>query len=145
VNARRKFSLRTSNTSTCLSRRDEDPLGLFVVYDPPDVERKVDIVFIHGLGGTNRASWSKNKDFNLFWPARFLPSEPAINQARILSFGYDASILKTRARPSASVLDFAKDLLFDMKYGNDNMRSGYRKRMSLDHLLPRMTNNYRFQ
>lgn len=38
--------------------------------------------------------------------------------ARILTFGYNAAFQKS-GNIGASVLDFAKDLLFDLKYGKD--------------------------
>lgn len=80
----------------------------------------MDIIFIHGLGGTSRLSWSKNKNLKLFWPLTFLPSEPDICHARTLTFGYNATIVKGGSgRSSTSVLDFAKDLLFDLKYAKD--------------------------
>ncbi|KAL1859522.1 hypothetical protein VTK73DRAFT_7574 [Phialemonium thermophilum] len=93
------------------------PLGLSVVYTPPDAH-KADIIFVHGLGGTSRLTWSKNKSPELFWPGRFLPSEPDICQARILTFGYNATFGR-RGNVSTSVLDFAKDLLFELKYAKD--------------------------
>ena len=95
-----------------------DPLGLHVLHSPEE-SRRVDIVFVHGLGGTSRLTWSKNKDLNLFWPLTFLPLEPDICQARIMTFGYNGSFLKSSTRSSATVLDFAKDLLYDLKYAKD--------------------------
>lgn len=81
----------------------------------PDSGRKADIIFVHGLGGTSRWTWSKNRDPELFWPSTFLPLEPDLCLARILTFGYDASFHKTGSI-TTSVLDFAKDLLFNLKY-----------------------------
>ena len=98
-----------------------DPLGLQILHNPKN-GRKVDIVFVHGLGGTSRLTWSKNKDLELFWPLTFLPSEPDICQGRILTFGYNGSFFKSNARNSATVLDFAKDLLYDLKYAKDENR-----------------------
>jgi hypothetical protein len=96
---------------------ESGPLGISVVYTP-DHGHKVDIVFIHGLGGTSRYTWSKNKNLELFWPLTFLPLEPDICLARIMTFGYNASFQKS-GNVSTSVLDFAKGLLFDLKYGKD--------------------------
>jgi hypothetical protein len=91
-------------------------LGLHIVYTPPGPV-KANIVFIHGLGGTSHATWSKNRDADLFWPRVFLPQERDINSARILTFGYNAEV---KGRSNAkSVLDFAKDLLYDLKYSKD--------------------------
>ncbi|KAL3421193.1 NACHT and WD domain-containing protein [Phlyctema vagabunda] len=95
---------------------EKDPLGLSVIYSP-DITAKVDIIFIHGLGGTSQTTWSKNKDLELFWPQKFLPLEPDICQARIMTFGYNANFLQTN---SSSVLEFAKGLLYDMKFAHDD-------------------------
>ncbi|KAI1391444.1 uncharacterized protein F4822DRAFT_427295 [Hypoxylon trugodes] len=98
------------------------PLGLTVVYTPKDVP-KADIIFVHGLGGTSRWTWSKNKDPDLFWPLKFLPLEADICQARILTFGYNAEF-RMKGSVSTSILDFAKDLLYDMKYARDYQNEG---------------------
>lgn len=114
-------SLTSSTTDTNIHQRRgssplgaKDPLGLNVLYNP-ERERQLDIVFVHGLGGTSRLSWCKNKDLELFWPLTFLPLEPDICHARILTFGYNATILRAN-KNSSSILDFAKALLFDLKY-----------------------------
>ena len=73
---------------------------------------------MHGLGGTSRWTWSKHRNPKLFWPLTFLPLEPDICLARIMTFGYNASFQKT-GNVTTSVLDFAKDLLFDLKYAKD--------------------------
>ena len=75
-------------------------------------------MFIHGLGGTSQRTWSKNEDPDLFWPLKFLPLEPDVCLTRILTFGYNANF-RTASNASTSVLDFAKDLLFDLKYAKD--------------------------
>lgn len=94
-----------------------DPLGLNVIHEP-DTPRTIDIIFVHGLGGTSKQTWSKNKDPSLFWPKEWLPFEPDISSARILSFGYNAHF----AAPGKNILnisDFARELLFGMKFGTD--------------------------
>ncbi|KAI0515458.1 NACHT and WD domain protein [Xylaria bambusicola] len=104
-----------------LRESEPGPLGLNVVYTPENA-RKLDIVFVHGLGGTSRWTWSKNKNPALFWPSTFLPLEPDLCLARILTFGYNANFLKTGSL-GTSILDFAKALLFDLKYGKDESKS----------------------
>ena len=99
------------------------PLGLNIVYAPELEKRKADIVFIHGLGGTSRFTWSKNKNPDLFWPLQFLPLDRDIGQARILSFGYNASF-QQRGKGQVSISDFAKELLFDLKFGTDDHQDG---------------------
>lgn len=76
---------------------------------------------MHGLGGASRWTWSKNKSPELFWRLTFLPLEPGLCLARILSFGYNANFRKS-ANASTVVLDFAKELLFDLKYANDEQK-----------------------
>lgn len=85
----------------------------------PTTSVKANIVFIHGLGGTSRMTWSKNKDKQLFWPQMFLPYEEDIASARILTFGYNAEVASGNGRSIVSVLDFAKDFLYELKYARD--------------------------
>ena len=117
--------MRTTTSSHSIgeqTHRHEDagpgPLGLKVVYAPEARKRKADIVFIHGLGGTSRFTWSKNKNPDLFWPVKFLPFDRDVSQARILSFGYNASFQR-RGKGQVSISDFAKELLFDLKFATD--------------------------
>lgn len=114
--------LPRSTTSASVQHQLKDgtepgPLGLNVVYAPPN-GHKADIVFVHGLGGNSRWTWSKYKNPELFWPLTFLPLEPDVCLARILTFGYNANFRKG-GNAGTSVLDFAKDLLFDLKYAKD--------------------------
>lgn len=76
---------------------------------------------MHGLGGTSRLTWSKNRNLKLFWPLTFLPLEPDVCLARILTFGYNANFSKA-GNASTSILGFAKDLLFDLKYAKDERK-----------------------
>jgi pimeloyl-ACP methyl ester carboxylesterase len=78
----------------------------------------VDLVFVHGLGGTSRWTWSKDKKPEFFWPLTFLPLEPDICLARIMTFGYNADFQKAGS-VTTSIWDFAKGLLFDLKYAKD--------------------------
>ncbi|KAI0814572.1 NACHT and WD domain protein [Xylaria sp. FL0064] len=110
-----------SKQSRRKSESEPRPLGLSVVYTPEN-GHKADIVFIHGLGGTSRLTWAKNKNPELFWPLTFLPLEPDLCLARILTFGYNANFLKS-GNLSTSILDFAKGLLFDLKYAKDDSKN----------------------
>ncbi|RDW86698.1 NACHT and WD domain protein [Aspergillus mulundensis] len=111
----------TTNQPNVLAARRDDhgpgPMGLNVVYSP-GADRKADIIFIHGLGGSSRWTWSKYRNPDLFWPLTFLPLESDICRARILSFGYNANFLKS-GNASTIVLDFAKELLFDLRFAKD--------------------------
>jgi hypothetical protein len=98
----------------------KDPLGLKVVHRPAG-QRRVDVVFVHGLGGSSRMSWSHDHNPDLFWPLKFLPLDPEIAEARILSFGYNANFRPGSGKNTMSILDFAKDLLFDLKHSQDEL------------------------
>ena len=94
-------------------------LGLHVIHQP-ESPPLLDIIFIHGLGGGSQKTWSKDPhDPDLFWPQHWLPSEPEIGKARILSFGYNASFLPGTPRSIYRIADFAKGLLYDMKFSKD--------------------------
>ncbi len=92
-----------------------DELGLHVVFQPPSAAL-VDLIFVHGLGGASHRTWSKNQDHNLFWPQQWLPLEPDICSARILTFGYNARF-RSGGPQNMNIADFAKDLLFGLKFG----------------------------
>lgn len=103
------------------SRTDQlqanEPLGLNVVYSPTG-ERVADVVLVHGLGGTSRLTWSWKKDLSLFWPEKWLPFEPGMDQVRILTFGYNANFMSP-GTDLFNIAEFANELLLQMKVGND--------------------------
>jgi WD40 repeat protein len=99
--------------------RRDDPLGLTVLHAPDPEQRTVDILFIHGLGGTSLRTWCKNRDLDLLWPQNWLPADADLSSARILTFGYNAHFSAKRQQASLTIGDFANDLLFSMKYGGD--------------------------
>ncbi|SPQ24477.1 235e68a4-f2c6-4a1f-9974-4af5ecff0924 [Thermothielavioides terrestris] len=95
--------------------RRDDPLGLLVLHTPP--ERTVDIVFIHGLGGSSLQSWCRDRDLNKLWPKLWLPDD--LPTARVLTFGYNAHFSSKQEQATSTIGDFANDLLFRMKYGEN--------------------------
>ncbi|PMD42345.1 NACHT and WD domain protein [Hyaloscypha variabilis F] len=64
-------------------------LGLNLLYSPS--ETLVDFVFVHGLGGGSRKTWSKTKSIKHYWPQEWLPRDPAFKNVRVYSFGYDSN------------------------------------------------------
>ncbi|KAL8821675.1 MAG: hypothetical protein Q9223_000312 [Gallowayella weberi] len=106
-------SLRT------LSPSRKTSLGLHLIYQP-SATSCVDIVFIHGLGGDSRKTWSRDHNPELFWPGLWLPLETELERARIFTFGYNANFRPGEARSMASITDFAKELLFDLRFGKTN-------------------------
>jgi hypothetical protein len=86
---------------------DKGPLGLTTIYNP--LEKAIaDIIFVHGLGGGSRKTWSKNEDPALFWPQEWLPQDPGFRDVRIHTFGYDSNWDKESI---LNIHDFAKSLL----------------------------------
>lgn len=92
-----------------------NPLGLTLIYEP-ESPPPVDIIFVHGLGGTSRHTWSKGHSIDYFWPERYLPFEPETQFARLLSFGYDANFKASGPASVSGIADFAKSLLYSMKF-----------------------------
>ena len=97
-------------------------LGIRVIYQPTS-PALFGVIFFHGLGGASHKTWSKNQDPSLFWPQQWLPLESGISSGRILTFGYNASF-RSNGPQNTNVTDFAKDLLFGMKFGKDDNMEG---------------------
>lgn len=96
--------------------RRSDAQGLTVLYEP-DKTPAADIVFVHGLGGSSRQTWSKNKDPELFWPQEWLPLESGLSDVRISTFGYNAHFASaTGSSDILNISDFARDLLFRLRF-----------------------------
>jgi len=88
-----------------------DPIGLTAVWAP--LRPVVDIIFVHGLGGTSGKTWCCNDDLGTFWPS-WLHEEQELSRARVHTFGYPASI--AGSANASGIFDFARDLLFKMKF-----------------------------
>ncbi|KAI0205358.1 hypothetical protein F4808DRAFT_411405 [Astrocystis sublimbata] len=101
--------------SSTQDRRD-DPLGLTILHTPETGKRVVDILFIHGLGGTSLRTWCKNRELEYLWPQKWLSQETDFAPARILTFGYNANFSARKQQCVLGINDFAADLLYCMKY-----------------------------
>ncbi|KAI0191109.1 WD40 repeat-like protein [Astrocystis sublimbata] len=104
------------------SEAAKGPLGLNTLFEPS--EPKVDIIFVHGLQGGSRKTWSLHPTDPLtYWPSEWLPLEPGFRHARIHSFGYDSDWGRAAAS-KLTVHDFALALLADIKHSNALKRNG---------------------
>ncbi|KFY18040.1 hypothetical protein V492_00187 [Pseudogymnoascus sp. VKM F-4246] len=66
----------------------EGATGIKVVAEPSNAD--LDIVFVHGLTGNRETTWT-HKRTHVFWPGELAQD---INTARIMTFGYDADVIK---------------------------------------------------
>ncbi|TVY68623.1 Vegetative incompatibility protein HET-E-1, partial [Lachnellula suecica] len=107
---------KRSFLSRTLTRRDaggeavEDvkgPFGLNTLFDPAE-SAIADLVFVHGLGGGSRSTWTKSNDPALYWPEQWLPNDYSFRDVRIHSFGYNSNWDK---ESTLNIHDFAKSLL----------------------------------
>ncbi|VUC29166.1 unnamed protein product [Clonostachys rosea] len=112
-------STPTSDDSSFFSATEDEPgkLGLTTVHEPHPSPPgpTVDIVFIHGLGGNSRKTWSFSSNPHSFWPKSWLATDPDfVDTARIHVFGYMAS-WKTRQDSPFNIHYIAQTLLFELK------------------------------
>lgn len=106
---------RVAHTNTDTSEaegQDTDSLGLHTLYDPTPNSTIAEIIFIHGLGGHSRKTWSSSNTPKSFWPQDWLPIEPGFENVRIHSFGYKADWGKKWQQQSVlNIHDFAESLI----------------------------------
>lgn len=118
------LSLRSSTTSSNESRLSQAAtvvndgvddakgyLGLNLLHCP--AEPRVDFVFVHGLGGGSRKSWSKTASISHFWPQEWLPKDPAFKHVRIHTYGYNSDWAKGKEN-CLNVHHFGKSLLGEL-------------------------------
>jgi pimeloyl-ACP methyl ester carboxylesterase len=86
-------------------------IGLLTLYDPlPPTNAIADIVFIHGLGGGSRKTWSYSPSISHYWPQEWLPIDPDFEEVRVHTFGYNAN-WDERRQSILSIHDFAQSLV----------------------------------
>ncbi|KAF6832531.1 hypothetical protein CMUS01_06897 [Colletotrichum musicola] len=117
-NRLRKLSIRSSRSSRSNSSVQspsaadiKGALGLNLLHEPS--EPAVDFVFIHGLGGGSRKTWSHSAEAGMFWPKDWLPNEVGFRHVRIHSYGYNSD-WTTRKESRLTVHDFGQALLADL-------------------------------
>ncbi|KAK3386566.1 hypothetical protein B0H63DRAFT_137754 [Podospora didyma] len=93
-------------------------LGLSLLHEPS--EPRVDFIFVHGLNGGSRRTWSASSDPATYWPKEWLPSEAGFRHVRIHSFGYDSDWTKSQ-QSSLTIHDYGQALLADI-YNSPNLR-----------------------
>ncbi|CZT03944.1 related to NACHT and WD domain protein [Rhynchosporium graminicola] len=107
-------SLLFGSSAKSTERLVADPkgaLGFDLLYAP--AEPLVDFIFVHGLGGGSRKTWSKTASEKDFWPQKWLPEDRAFKNVRIHSFGYDSDWAKGKIN-FLNIRHFGKSLLGQM-------------------------------
>ncbi|PKY00544.1 hypothetical protein P168DRAFT_260038 [Aspergillus campestris IBT 28561] len=96
------------------------PLGLSLLHNVP--EPVVDFIFIHGLGGGSRKTWSKSPDPYHYWPKEWLSRDPEFSSVRVHSFGYKADWAE-RKSSFLNIQDFSLALLGEIQCSPEIRRS----------------------
>ncbi|KAK4244048.1 hypothetical protein C7999DRAFT_17669 [Corynascus novoguineensis] len=128
-------SLRRA-TSPARSKSSQSPdgskgaLGLTLLHEPS--EPRIDFVFVHGLNGGSRRSWSATSDPSTFWPKEWLPSEAGFRHVRIHTFGYDSDWTKSQ-QSTLTIHDFGQALLADL-YNSPNLKRNGNVSIPVSHL-----------
>lgn len=102
-----KSFTRSGTNSSSATEDIKGPFGLNTIFCPTE-DAIADLVFVHGLGGGSRSTWTKSANPELYWPQTWLPEDESFRGARIHSFGYDSNWDKESA---LNIHDFAKALL----------------------------------
>lgn len=114
---------RRSSTSQTLEIAHDivGTYGLNLLYTPP--VPLLELIFVHGLRGGSRKTWSHSSDPFSYWPKEWLTRDPEFKNARIYSFGY-SSDWGERKDSLLSLQDFGKYLLSEMMNSPDIKQQG---------------------
>ncbi|KAI1418335.1 WD40-repeat-containing domain protein [Hypoxylon sp. FL1857] len=101
-------------------------LGLTTLHEPSfPTSTTADIVFVHGLGGGSRKTWSYSPDGHHYWPQAWLANDPDFTDMRIHSFGYKSDWAE-RQQSVLNIRDFAESLVGELKNNPSIRRSNTR-------------------
>jgi hypothetical protein len=106
------------------------PDGVEVLYDCPNAT--VDICFVHGLTGDRTTTWTAQGQSDP-WPKTLLPSK--LSTARILTYGYDAYVVRRSVAGSNRLIDHATNLLYDLTTDRDLHNAASRPIIFVTHSL----------
>ena len=106
------------------------PDGVKVLHDCLDAT--VDICFIHGLTGDRDSTWTADGQLTP-WPKAFLP--PKLSKARILTYGYDAYVVRASPASANRLIDHATNLLTKLTTNRDLDNASSRPLIFVAHSL----------
>ncbi|KAF5541965.1 hypothetical protein FPHYL_11698 [Fusarium phyllophilum] len=113
------------DTSTCSS-----PDGVKVLHDCPNAT--FDICFVHGLSGNRDRTWTAKGNTEP-WPETLLP--PRLGSARVLTYGYDAYLVRKPVASTNGLADFAINLLNDLSIERASSNASSRPLVFVAHSL----------
>jgi hypothetical protein len=107
------------------------PDGVKVLHDCPDAV--IDICFVHGLTGDRESTWTARGQ-SAPWPKNLLP--PKLGEAaRILTYGYDAYVVRRGIAGSNRLIDHATNLLHDLATDRSSSNASSRPLILVAHSL----------
>ncbi|SPN96677.1 uncharacterized protein DNG_00198 [Cephalotrichum gorgonifer] len=113
----------TSDSHRGSGGNQKGDLGLLTLNQPSaSCPVAADIIFIHGLGGGSRKTWSYSSDPGHFWPQSWLSKDPDFANVRIHTFGYAADWADSQ-RSVLGISDFAHSLLGEISNHSDIRRA----------------------
>ena len=85
--------------------------GLRILVEPPNSSTSpLNIIFVHGLGGSPEGTWT-DPETNSFWPP-WLSKVKGLENSRIMTFGYDSGWNKIwKPNNVLDISDFARQLV----------------------------------
>jgi hypothetical protein len=121
---------KSSQSPADVSSPLEFPDGVEVLHDCPNAT--IDICFVHGLTGDRITTWTAQGQSDP-WPKTLLPSK--LSTARILTYGYDAYVVRGSVAGSNRLIDHAANLLNDLTTDRDLYNAASRPIIFVAHSL----------
>ncbi|ROV94770.1 hypothetical protein VMCG_08871 [Cytospora schulzeri] len=131
----KQSQLRAADPGTLLERSASPappsfPDGVQVLHECADAE--FDLCFIHGLTGNRESTWTADGQ-SAPWPQTLLPSK--LHKARILTYGYDADVVRKSVAGNNRLLDHATNLLTDLTTNRASCNASTRPLIFVAHSL----------
>ncbi|KAL9046744.1 MAG: hypothetical protein Q9214_000500 [Letrouitia sp. 1 TL-2023] len=111
---------QASSEDDSLDDSSKGTLGLNLLRDV--TEPVIEFIFVHGLGGGSRKTWSKSSNQYHYWPKEWLSQDPEFGCVRVWSFGYKAD-WNERKDTVLEIHDFALALLGEIRNAPNIRRS----------------------
>ncbi|KND88943.1 Protein SERAC1 [Tolypocladium ophioglossoides CBS 100239] len=119
-----------SKPSTWNPTAQSFPDGVEILQDCCNAQ--VDICFVHGLTGNRHGTWTASGQ-TAPWPKVLLASR--LNKARILTYGYDAYVVRKSVASTNGLSNHAKNLLNDLTTNRAGADAASRPLMFVAHSL----------